>query len=350
VSPAPRILSVGTANPPTRYTQSEFIDLLGIRGSRVARLFQTSHIRYRHLILPEPGPDGRLRQETSEQLLAKHREAAIELGSEAIRSALAPISATACSVDYLACATTTGFLCPGLTARYSKDLGMREDVQRVDIVGMGCNAGLNSLQAVANFCAANPGRLGVLVCAEICSAAYVFTETVRTAVVNSLFGDGVAAVTLRADDSLGTEDGPAILGFESEIIVDAIESMHTDLEDGKFSFFLDIDVPYVIGRHVELPVDRLLSRFGLRRRDIRQWIVHSGGMKVIDAVKYNLGLTDHDVRHTKTVLRDYGNLSSASFLFAYQRLMKEETADPGDLGVMITMGPGASIETCLIRY
>lgn len=350
MSPKTRILSVATANPPTRYTQSEFINLLGIENSRIAGLFRSSHIHARHLILPEPGPDGRLRAEDAGQLRSKHKKAAVELGCEVISSALTAAAAAPADVDYLACATTTGLLCPGLTAWYGKELHMRGDLSRVDVVGMGCNAGLNSLQAVANYCALNPGKLGVLVCAEICSASYVFNETVRTAVVNSLFGDGVAAVALRADETLGAQDGPAILGFDSEIIVDAIDSMRLDLDAGRYSFFLDANVPYVLGRNIERPVDRLLGRFGVRRRDITEWIVHSGGMKVIDAIKYNLGLTDYDLRHTKTILRDYGNLSSAAFLFAYERLRKERDPSPGDLGVMITMGPGATIETCLIRY
>jgi len=123
-----------------------------------------------------------------------------------------------------------------------------------------------------------------------------------------------------------------------------------DNKQGKFSFFLDPDIPYVVGAHAELVVNRLLSEAGLRRGDISHWLVHSGGKKVIDAIRVNLGLTRHDVRHTTDVLRDYGNLSSGSFLFSYQRLLHEKVARPGDYGVFITMGPGATIETALIQW
>ena len=121
-------------------------------------------------------------------------------------------------------------------------------------------------------------------------------------------------------------------------------------EQSKFSFFLDPDIPYVVGAHAELVVDRLLSGAGLSRSDISHWLLHSGGKKVIDAVRVNLGLTRHDVRHTTGVLRDYGNLSSGSFLFSYERLVGEGIARRGDYGVLMTMGPGSTIETALVRW
>ena len=142
------------------------------------------------------------------------------------------------------------------------------------------------------------------------------------------------------------------MSFASYIITDALDAMRYDWDDaqGKFSFFLDPAIPYVIGAHVELVVDRLLSGAGLRRSDVRHWLVHSGGKKVIDALMVNLELTRHDVRHTIGVLRDYGNLSSGSFLFSYERLLSEGVTSPGDYGVLMTMGPGSTIEAALIQW
>ena len=97
-------------------------------------------------------------------------------------------------------------------------------------------------------------------------------------------------------------------------------------------------------------VDRSHDRNLKRRSDIAHWIVHSGGKKVIDSVKVNLGLSAHDVRHTISVLHDYGNMSSGSFLFSYERLLEEGTVQAGDYGVMMTMGPGTTIETALLRW
>ena len=170
--------------------------------------------------------------------------------------------------------------------------------------------------------------------------------------MNSLFGDGAAAALVTCGMGERKRLCPAILDFNSHIIPTAIGAMRYDWDDEahKFSFFLDRDIPYVVGANAERPVNRLLEKHGLKRRDIAHWIVHSGGKKVIDAIKYNIGLTAHDVRHTTSILRDFGNLSSGSFLFSYERLVAEGTIRRGDYGVAMTMGPGSTIETALLQW
>jgi 3,5-dihydroxyphenylacetyl-CoA synthase len=229
-------------------------------------------------------------------------------------------------------------------------MGFRENVYRADILGMGCNAGLNGLRHVGALAQSNPRKIGLLLCVEICSAAYVYNNKLATAVVNSLFGDGTAAAIITQNKSDFGGLGPVIVDFESHIISEAIDAMKFELEDNKLSFYLDRDIPYVIGANVEKPVKRLLGRNNLKYRDIDHWVVHSGGKKVIDAIEYNIGLTDYDVRHTLSVLRDYGNLSSASFLFSYKELLRENVVKKGDIGVVITMGPGTTIETALLAW
>ncbi|HEV2373081.1 MAG TPA: 3-oxoacyl-[acyl-carrier-protein] synthase III C-terminal domain-containing protein, partial [Streptosporangiaceae bacterium] len=110
------------------------------------------------------------------------------------------------------------------------------------------------------------------------------------------------------------------------------------------------DIPYVIGFNVREPLEKLLRRNGLDFPDIKHWVLHTGGGAVIDSVKLSLGLTEHDVRHTRSVLRDYGNISSGSFLVSLERLLAEGCASDGDSGVMVTMGPGAQIETALLQF
>lgn len=346
-SQAVRIVAVGTANPPQRYTQDQVLDHYGIHDPRIRSLFAASHIEHRHLYLPADGapePQGRL--------LEKHLVGALELGALALDRSLAEAGLVRADVDYLCCVTTTGYLTPGLTARFIDRLGLREDTGRADIVGMGCNAALNGLNPVSAWAAANPGGNAVMVCVEVCSAAYVMRQDLKTAVVNSLFGDGAAAALVRSTPGDARHKVPSVLGFSSHLIPSAIEAMRYvwDAEEARFSFELDRDIPYVVGAHAEKPVGRLLERFGLRRRDIAHWLVHSGGKKVVDAIMYNLGLTAHDVRHTTSVLRDFGNLSSASVLFSYERLLAERGVRPGDRAVMMTMGPGSTIETALLQW
>ncbi|OIJ68210.1 3,5-dihydroxyphenylacetyl-CoA synthase DpgA [Streptomyces mangrovisoli] len=352
VSPQPRILGVGTATPPHSYSQQDVLDAFGIEDEKIISVFQNSAIERRFLNLPPVDGYGRRRMETQGELLAKHARWGVDMGSRALLTCLDDIGAKRADIGYLACVTTTGFLTPGFSAKLIRELGLTPHTRRLDVVGMGCNAGLNGLTATADWAAANPGRLAMMVCSESCSAAYVFDGTMRTAVVNSLFGDGAAAVAMVAGEPERPQPGATVLKFASYMIADAIDAMRYDWDDeaGKFSFFLDREVPYAVGAHAEIVIDRLLEGTGLRRSDIAHWIVHSGGKKVIDSVNVNLGLTRHDVRHTISVLRDYGNLSSGSFLFSYQRLLEEGVARRGEHGIFMTMGPGSQIETALVRY
>jgi len=354
---APYLVSVGTAVSPDSYTQEEVLDLYGISDPRVRSVFANSGIDRRHLAVVRDPVTGRPRPESQGDLLTKHRTVGLEMAEQAITIALKRAGVAPADVAHLCCVTSTGFLTPGFSALLIKQMGFAHATSRLDVVGMGCNAGANALQSTAAWAAAHPGRVALLVCIEVCSAAYVIDDTMRTAVVNSLFGDGSAALVVRTPDP-GESPAPAsaplprVIGAASTIIPEAIGAMRFDWDEtqGRFSFFLDRDVPYVVGAHVEETVDRLLAPAGLRRGDVAHWIVHSGGRKVIDAVQVNLGLTRHDLRHTLGVLRDLGNLSSGSFLFSYERLLAEEIAVPGDYGVLMAMGPGSSIEALLTRW
>jgi polyketide synthase Type III len=353
---AARIAGVGTAVSAQSYSQQEVLDAFRISDPRVRSIFLNSAIERRHLSLPPRAADGTRAIEAQGDLLDKHKRLAVDMGTRAIAACLKNAGASIDDIDHLCCVTSTGFLTPGLSALLIRDLGIPPRCSRVDVVGMGCNAGLNALGVAAPWSAAHPGQLAIVLCAEACSAAYAFDSTMRTAVVNSLFGDGAAAIALTSDtagdDLLPAAVGPRILSFASHIITDAIGAMRYDWDSaqGKFSFFLDPDIPYVVGAHAELVIGRLLNGTGLRRSDISHWLVHSGGKKVIDAIRVNLGLSRYDVRHTTGVLRDYGNLSSGSFLFSYERLLREGVTMPGDYGVLMTMGPGSTIETALIQW
>jgi len=358
----PRIVGTGVAVPAISYSQDEILQRYAVADPRIRSIFTNGAIERRSLVLPPLNTAGSPVVESQGELLKKHKTAGTALGCEAVINCLKKAGVSLSEVRYLCCVTSTGFLTPGFSALLINELGLDPHCVRLDIVGMGCNAGLNALSAAAGWTATHPGELALLVCIEVCSAAYVFDGSLRTAVVNSLFGDGAAAVALRqpvrpaeaasAETRSADGAGPAILGFSSLILPEAIDAMRYDWDDahGKFSFYLDPDIPYVVGAHAEYAVDRLLNSAGVRRSDISHWVLHSGGKKVIDAVRVNLGLTRHDLRHTTGVLRNRGNVSSGSFLFSLDRLAEEKTARPGDLGVLMTMGPGSTIETALTRW
>lgn len=350
----PEILGVGTATPYTSYSQEEILDLLEIEDRRTRLLFSNSGIDNRYLTLPEKNralPASTL--ESQGTLLNKHKSQSLDVGTRALESCLENIEYDIKDIKGLVCVTSTGMLTPSLTALLSQRLGLRNNCYRLDVVGMGCNAGLNGLNATARWAQANPGELAVVLCVEMCSAAYVIDNSTATSVVNSLFGDGAAALAVIAGNNLNlAKNLPKILSFSSCIIPEAMDAMRFDWDErhGKFSFYLSRDVPYVIGAHVGTVVKELLDKSGKRKSDVAHWIVHSGGKKVIDSIKVNLGLTATDLRHTTGILRDYGNVSSGSFIFSFERLIEEGIVEHGDLGVMITMGPGATIESALLQF
>jgi len=208
---AARIIGVGTAVPAESYSQQDILDAFGVEDPRIRSIFLNSAIDRRHLTLPPLRPDGTRALEDQGQLLAKHKAQAVDMGVRAIEECLKRTGLDLADIGYLCCVTTTGFLTPGLSALIIRELGIDPHSSRLDVVGMGCNAGLNALNAVAGWARAHPGQPALMVCAEACSAAYVFDGTMRTSVVNSLFGDGAAAVAVLAGESdlpLPRAEGP----------------------------------------------------------------------------------------------------------------------------------------------
>lgn len=349
-----QISHVSTATPRERYRQKDIPDLFSFTHPTVKKFFSYDHIQYRHLYLPPIDPvSGIPVEESYGDLIYKFQKGALEIGGKALRDCLDSAGLEVTDVDYLCCVTSTGFTIPGLTANFIREFGLRNDCQRIDVVGMGCHAGLNGLNSVASWCAINPGKVAILLCVEICSAIYSIDDTPRTAIVNSLFGDGAVACLVGDHASrLGQQASPKILGFESQLIPSHWEELRFDWDDIKkrYSFYVGKDTPAATAAVADLPLKRLLDRFDLTQSDVSHWVVHGGGNAILVGMQKKLGLQDNDLRHTRSVLRDYGNVSSGSFLFSFQRLTAEGSPKRGDIGLMMTMGPGLTIELALIRW
>lgn len=346
-----RISGVGTAVPTDSYTQRQLVDIFGVTDERAVGFFLDGGIERRHLTLPEGSVDKETRH--------------LDLASRALLAALDRAGLAPRDLGYLALVTSTGFMTPGLSARLMARLDMDPAAGRMDVVGMGCNAGLNALGPVASWAAGHPGRPAAVVCVESFSGAFVHDGSLAAAVVNSLFGDGAAALVVQGEEdgargeespsagsSAGASADPELLDFASVLVADAIGAMRVEFDpnQGKRRFVLERDVPGVVRAYAAPLIDRLLAGAGLTRVDVAHWCVHSGGKKVVAAVRDSLGLESAALRHTTSVLRDFGNVSSGSFLFSYERLLDETIAEPGEYGVFMTMGPGSTIEAALFRF
>ena len=328
-----------------------------ITDPRMRAIYSAAHIQTRCLAELS---DEQERCTTQGQLLAKHLRWAKKMAEKAVPSACEKAGVRLEQIEFLVVCTTTGFLAPGLSAHVAQHLGLSQHVQRVDIVGMGCHAGLNTMCTAAHWAEANPGAPALMLCIEVVSAGYMWDSAkpdMAMALTNSLFGDGSAAAVLvcptaqRPIRSTAAAPKPMLYGFESMLVPDTLNSLCYEWLDEyhKFSFTISPQVPYLMGLKIPIMVGRLLDKFRLKREDISHWVVHSGGKKVLDCVMYSLGLSKHAIRHSLSSLKVMGNMSSGSFLWAYDSLLKEEGCKPGDFGVFITMGPGAGIECALWR-
>lgn len=348
-----RILSVATTVPANSYSQEELVRLLNVQHEKALRFFRHGHIHRRHLIFPTDQQNGLpIKEETPAELRHKFLVNAVPLIREAIEQALTKAQISKDQVAFLSCVTSTGFLVPGLSALIIEDMRLNPSCQRLDIVGMGCNAGLNGLNSVASWCKANPEKFALLVCCELCSCIYSIDENENTSLVNSLFGDGVAVSVVKLTAGEPKSLIPSIEKFHSFVIPDSLPHLRFNFEAdrSRYSFHVDKKTPETLAAEVETPLAALLSSAGLKKTDIKHWILHTGGDAILNGIEKKLALPEGTLRHTRSVLRDHGNVSSGSFLFSYDRLLKENIVQKGDYGIMMTMGPGLTIELALLHW
>ncbi|MBI4484248.1 MAG: type III polyketide synthase [Acidobacteria bacterium] len=338
----PRILGLGTANPAERFTQEEVYALCGYSSKEIKRIFLRSDIDYRHLFIAR----NQDRHESPDQLHARFRQGALEIASQAIEKCLESAGRKPEDVDFVAAVTCTGYLCPGLASRLVRDLRMKRDVQRADIVGMGCAGALPGLQRAFDHVKAHSSHTALLVAVEICSAAYTIDDSnLETVVGNAICADGAAAVLLGPHG-----DGPEVLGFHSLLEPAFLEKVGFDFVEGKLRIVLGKEIPEVAGPMVQQALGELFGRFQVRKEDIRYWILHPGGRRVLDRIKEFLHLPEPALRHSRTVLRNYGNMSSPTVLFVLGETLRHERPQPGNLGLLMALGPGMAAESALLRF
>ncbi len=340
-------LGVESAFPVQTFTQREVFQKLRIEGPHqksFERFFNHPHIEKRHLSLEHSN-------ETNSQLIERFKNESLKLTREATSRLLNKLNVSSQHIDFVCCITSTGFIVPSLSALLYKTLGLRADCERLDVVSMGCNAGLNGLKAVKNWCADNPGRKGLLVCAEICSAIYCLDGSENTDLVNSLFGDGIAVALL---ESSGKHAGkyPRVSQFQSYLIPESLPMLRFDYNSAqnRNCFFIDKKTPETLARHIHIPINSLLDRENLTLNQLTLWIVHTGGAAILDAIEKKLELPPEALKYTRETLKHYGNISSASFLATYQLYQDSQALNAHENAVMITMGPGLTIETAILRW
>lgn len=347
-----RIASVASALPPHFYSQNELSAALEklwggklFNPRRLAKLHRNVRVEGRHLALPL--------ERYGELLTFGARndawiESAEALGAQAISAAAERAGIGLNAIDYLLFASSTGLATPSPDARLINRLGLRSDVRRLPLFGLGCVAGAAGIARAADLLRGAPQSVAVVLSVELCSLTLQRQDlSVANLIASGLFGDGAAAVVLGGDDR--PHRGPEVRSTKSVFYPASEDVMGWHFSEHGFELVLSAKVPEMVRQHLGADVDRFLASQGLERKDIDRWIAHPGGPKVLEAIEEALELPSAALANSWQSLAQVGNLSSASVLLILERNLLEPPP-PGSLGLLFALGPGFCSELVLLEW
>jgi len=276
-------------------------------------------------------------------------EAAEELGQQAICRALTRVWLHPSDLGALLFTSITGISSPSIDARLINTMGLSPNIRRTPIFGLGCVGGAAGITRAADYVRAYPDQIAAVLAVEICSLTLQKDDlSVANLISSGLFGDGSAAVLVAG--AACELPGPRILGTRSVFYPDTEDVMGWDISEKGLRVVLTPEVPEVVRRHLRADVDGFLANFGLTRRDIGCWVLHTGGPKVLEATQEALEIDRAALAASWDCLRKTGNLSSASVLCVLEEIMTRRRPEPGTWSVLAAMGPGFCAEFVLLRW
>jgi alkylresorcinol/alkylpyrone synthase len=347
----PKLVSVGTAVPPHVVTTAEARDFArSFFGEnfkdldRLLALFDHTLIDKRHICQPvEWFASPKSFREKNDAYI----EWSLKLGEEAISLALERAGLAVSDVDYLIFVSTTGLATPSMDARIIGHMGMNAHTRRTPIWGLGCAGGVAGVSHAYHHALGHPKSVTVVVALELCSLTFHFGDKSKSNLVaTALFADGAAAVVVTGDD-VGAV-GQTIVDTKSTLWPDSLDVMGWDFESEGMQVVFSRDIPGIVMAKSRDNITTFLHQHGLDLSDVGHLIAHPGGTKVIEAYEQALSLTNGAMTDTRVVLRDYGNMSSASVLFVLDRFLSRPHQDSGKYGLMTALGPGFSSEHVLL--
>ena len=360
-----RIVGVASAMPEHRFSQDAITAALRrMWGDKLQRpeLLERLHARVgvecRHLAFPlEQYPRFTSWGETNSAWF----EVAQELGARAIDEALDNAGMSRHELNALFVVSITGIASPSLDARLINRMGLRADIKRTPIFGVGCAGGAIGLSRAADYTRAYPDHTAAILAVETCSLTIQRDDLSTVNVIAAgLFGDGAAAAIVAGSENAAAHSsnasrgparkGPEILGCASVFYPDSEDVMGWDISENGFKIVLSPRLPELIRENLAGDVDAFLGNYDLRRADIGSWVIHTGGPKVLEAIRDTLLLHDRDLDRSWDCLKRFGNLSSASVLVVLEDVLMNHPPAPATYGVILAMGPGFCSEMLLVRW
>ena len=345
------ITATATAVPPHVLTlelvKEYFARTFPLSGRRLEAMFEVldnSRIDRRYSLFPA---DYLVETRSLTQRNSEYREHAIVLARKVAEEALARAGRAAADVDMIVTVSCTGFMIPSVDAYLASEMGFRPDVRRLPITELGCAAGAVGLTRAWEHLRAHPGGTVLLIAVELPTLTFQSRDLSQANLISTaLFGDGAAAAVIT--DAAG--GGPAIIDSQSYLFPSSIDAMGFELKDSGFHIVLSREVPQIIREKIGSLVDCLLSRHALTRKQIMAFLLHPGGQKLLSYMEQELGVCACQIQPSWDVLRDYGNLSSASVLFVLHEWMTRGEVKTGDRGLLAAFGPGFSAEMLLLQW
>ncbi len=346
---APHIASVAVATPPCTVEQAElerlaykhYKDRLSPRSiSLIHALFAHPSIKTRSFAI---GNVEDLVDEDPDRRVARFTHWSQELSAKAISKALAQAGLGTSDVAGLVVNTCTGYICPGISTYLIERLGLARDVRVYDLVGSGCGGAIPNLEVSESLMRQTADGVVVSVSVEICTATFQMQDDISLLLSNTLFGDGAAAAVL-----WGRPQGYELVASARRYVPEQREAVRYIHKNGQLHNQLSLRLPELVGKTASQVVLDLLAPYGLKPQDIKHWALHSGGEKIINAVQSGLGLSEDQVRATRCVLSEYGNMSSPTVWFVLNEIEKRGVA-PGEWCIMVVFGAGLSAHAYLLR-
>ncbi|MGD9485385.1 3-oxoacyl-[acyl-carrier-protein] synthase III C-terminal domain-containing protein [Streptomyces sp. TRM70308] len=359
---ATTIAAVRTALPAHRYAQEDLTEPIGdlclapgADRALLRRLHASADVRTRHLALPieQYAGLGDFGQSNDAWVTA-----GLDLGEEALIGALQEAGLEPADVDLLVCASITGIAAPSLDARLAGRVGLRPDVKRLPVFGLGCVAGAAGLARLHDYLRGHPGDTAVLLTVELCSLTLQQRDDSHANLVaGALFGDGAAALVARGHaDNSGSGGvspgaaGPSVVATRSRLYPETGQLLGWDITAGGFRVVIGAGIPGIVRDHFGRHLRAFLAEHSLTTDDIGSWVCHPGGPKVLSAVTETLGLPAEALDTARRSLATVGNMSSVSVLHILQNIRESPRPEPGTWGLLMAMGPGFCSELVLLRW
>ncbi|MEM8763598.1 MAG: 3-oxoacyl-[acyl-carrier-protein] synthase III C-terminal domain-containing protein [Bacteroidota bacterium] len=269
------------------------------------------------------------------------------LGTQVLQKALAKVDWHPEALDFIITVSCTGIMIPSLDAYLIDALGLRTDIVRLPVTEMGCAAGISGLLYAKQFLKANPGKKAAVIAVESPTATFQLDDFSMTNMVSAaIFGDGAACALLSSAEQ---DEGPAMLGEAMYHFPNVTHMMGFDVTNTGLKMILDPSVPEVIAEHFPNIIHPFLEAHGTKMEEIDNLIFHPGGRKIVETVERLFGGMGKNIEDTKTVLKDFGNMSSVTVLYVLERFLNQPH-EKGKKGLMLSFGPGFSAQRILLEW